>query len=58
MKTQKTPSGFLSIFLKKDYTVSNSERVSRVKEKICNGALISVAVMAIPALIGSLSRAF
>ncbi|MFT4800959.1 MAG: PAS domain S-box-containing protein [Flavobacteriaceae bacterium] len=58
MKTQKIPSGFLSIFLKKDYTVSNSERVSRVKGSICNGALISMAVMAIPTLIGSLSRAF
>jgi PAS domain-containing protein len=58
MKTQKIPSGFLSIFLKKDYTVSNSERVSRVKENICNGLLISLAVIAIPTLIGSLSRAF
>jgi PAS domain S-box-containing protein len=58
MKTQKVSSGFLAIFFKKDYTTYSSERVDQVKAKICDGALISIAVLSVPTLIGSLSRAF
>ena len=58
MKTQKVSSGFLAIFLKKDYTTYSSERVDQVKAKICDGALISIAVLSVPTLIGSFSRAF
>ena len=37
---------------------SASEKIAQVKSAICNGALISIAVLTIPALSISVSRVF
>ena len=48
---------FHSIFIKK-YIVYQCKKRQELKEKICNGLLLSMAVLCIPAVIASLSRGF
>ncbi|MFQ3180535.1 MAG: PAS domain S-box-containing protein, partial [Polaribacter sp.] len=58
MTRQKLISSFLSSFFRKDYQVYNSERIDKVKEIICDGVLMTLFVLSIPALISSLLRSF
>ena len=58
MTPQKSISSFLSALFRKDSMVYQSERIDKVKSKICDGALITTAVMCIPGLIASLLRAY
>ena len=48
---------FHSIFIKK-YIVYQCKKRQELKEKVCNGLLLSIAVLCIPAVIASLSRGF
>ena len=50
-------SFFRSLFLKK-YILYQSKKRQEVKEKVCNGILLSMAVLCIPAVIASISRGF
>jgi PAS domain S-box-containing protein len=56
MTPQKLISSFLSTFFRKDYMVYNSERIDKVKARICDGVLMTLFVLSIPALISSLLR--
>ena len=48
---------FRSIVLK-EYKVYQSKKRQEVKEKVCNGILLSMALLCIPAVIASISRRF
>ena len=58
MTLQESISNFLSALLTRDSMVYRSERLDEVKSNICDGALISIAILSIPALIASLPRAY
>jgi len=48
----------LSVLFRKDSITYSNDKIDEIKSNICDGALISIAVVSIPTLIGSLSRAF
>jgi PAS domain S-box-containing protein len=56
MTPQKLITSFLFSFFRKDYMVYNSERVDKVKARICDGVLMTLFVLSIPVLISSLLR--
>jgi PAS domain S-box-containing protein len=58
MNQQKSVPGFLSILLRKNHIPYRSEKMDQIQSNICDGVLISIATLSIPAVITSVSRAF
>ena len=58
MNQEKSAPGFLSILLRKNHIPYHSEKMPQIKSNICDGVLMSIATLSIPAVIASLSRSF